>query len=109
MEPENRITSSKKNDTVKIKKRLEKLKDLYLDDLIEKEVYKLEYNTLTAQLNSAALIQPDTTVKYKELLEKDLTILYNSFTLQERKVFWLGMIDKIIVDQDNNINFFLKK
>jgi len=98
----------KKFDTVKIKKRLEKLKDLYLDDLIDKESYKLEYDTLTTQLSSAIIVPLNTSERYKLCLEKDLLMIYETMSLQERKVFWLGMIDKIIIDKENHIDFFLK-
>jgi hypothetical protein len=109
MEQNHKINASKKYDTAKIKKRLEKLKDLYLDDLIDKEAYKIEYDTLNNQLNSMAIIQPSTKEKYTQYLEKDLNALYNTLTQQERKTFWLGLIDKIIVDTENHIDFFLRE
>jgi hypothetical protein len=28
---------------------------------------------------------------------------------EEQKVFWLGLIDKIIVDEQNKIDFFLQE
>jgi len=99
----------KKVDTVKIKKRLEKLRDLYLDDLIDKESYKLEYDVLTAQLNSVVIVPLSTSERYKQYLEEDLTALYKLMSLQEKKVFWLGIIDKIVVDTENRIDFFLKE
>jgi hypothetical protein len=95
-------------DTAKIKRRLEKLTDLYLDDLIDKESYKIEYDSLNAQLSTANSMRLDTSEKYRQYIEKDLPSVYQSFTLTERKTFWLGMIDKIIVDHDNNVDFFLK-
>ena len=110
-----RIEQRKKNgnnkrvDTAKIKRRLDKLKDLYLDDLIDKETYKLEYDSLTSQLNAAETVPPSTAEKYKQYLSKDIKALYSSMTLPERKVFWLALIDKIVVDNENNIDFFLKE
>jgi site-specific DNA recombinase len=99
----------KKIDTVRIKKRLEKLKDLYLDDLIDKDSYKIEYDALTDQLATASIMQPSTAEKYKSLREKDINNLYDSLSLQERKLFWLAIIDRITVDHNNNIDFFLKE
>ena len=47
------IRNTKKDNTKainKIKNKIEKLKDLYLDDLIDKETYKKDYENLNNQL-----------------------------------------------------------
>ncbi|SHO46875.1 Site-specific DNA recombinase [Anaerocolumna xylanovorans DSM 12503] len=109
MEKRRLSASVKKNDTAKTKKRMEKLKDLYLDDLIDKDSYKQEYALLTAQLDSIVPVQPAATEKYKAYLEQDINSLYEEMSPAERKIFWLGIIDRIVIDRENNIDFFLRE
>jgi DNA invertase Pin-like site-specific DNA recombinase len=95
-------------DVAKIRKRMDKLKDLYLDDLIDKSTYKLEYELLTKQISMASELPKPAVEKYKELINLNIEELYESLTLQERKAFWLGIIEKIVIDSDNNISFTLR-
>ena len=96
-------------DTAKIKKQLEKLKDLYLDDLIDKDSYKQEYKLLTAQLDSAAPVEPAPSEKCGIYLEQDINSLYQEMSPEERKIFWLGIVDRIVIDKENRIDFFLQE
>lgn len=101
--------SAKKMDAAKIKKRLEKLTDLYLDDLIEKDSYRQEYEMLTARLDSITSVQPIAAEKHTAYLEQDINSLYEEMSPEERKVFWLGIIERIVIDRENNIDFFLRE
>lgn len=95
-----------KPDTAKIKKRLEKLKDLYLDDLIDKESYKKEYESLNKQL--AYVPQENNVVQYANIKIDDFISTYGTLTQDEKKALWLGIIEKITFDEHGEIRFFLK-
>ena len=94
-------------DIAALRKRLDKLKDLYLDGLIDKDSYRLEYESINRQISDAT-VKPKSTEKYKELLHCDFMKLYNTFSLQERKSLWLGIIDHITVDENKHIEIFFK-
>lgn len=107
MEQKVRTNKSKKVDVAKIKRKIEKLKDLYLDDLIDKENYRFEYDSLMNKLNNTTNSSPSVAENPSLYLEADLMVIYSQMTLQERKAFWLGMIDKIVVDENSQIDFYL--
>lgn len=103
-----KTSQNKKIDTSAVKKRLDKLKDLYLDDLIDKDSYKIEYNSLTTQIAAANMTQSDAKERYEKLINQDIVNVYKLLTREEQKVFWLGIIDKIVFDKNKNIEFYLK-
>lgn len=97
--------ASKKNiDTAKIMAKLEKLKDLYLNDLILKEAYEKEYVALTATLNEA---KQQTEYSPKELNTKafkNIIKSYNNLSEESKKAFWSRTIKKIIVSQEGEFS-----
>lgn len=95
-------------DPNKIKNKLDKLKDLYLDDLIDKDTYKKEYEILTKQLNSIDNYRELDLNKYTNIIDGDFNKVYAELSLEERKAFWLGIINRIIIDHENNIEIFFK-
>ncbi len=108
IERKNNTGPKKAIDVTQINKKIDKLKDLYLDDLIDKDRYKLEYDSLVIQLNAATSCKQPSIEKYKEYIDNDIIEYYMKLSANGKKAFWLGIIDKIIVDQDNNISFYLK-
>jgi DNA invertase Pin-like site-specific DNA recombinase len=100
--------SSKKVDVSQINKKIDKLKDLYLDDLIDKDRYKMEYNSLVSQLQATPVYKQPTVEKYKEFINNDIVEYYEKMSPNGKKAFWLGLINKIVVDKDNNVEFFLR-
>lgn len=90
--------ATKPKDTVKIKKKMEKLKDLYLEDLISKEVYERDYRALEKDLY---LYQPSTQISVDDVnaaLSK-----YRDLTIESKKAFWSRIIRRIEIDRDGNI------
>ena len=93
----------------KLTKRLTKLKDLYLDDLISKSDYKEEYDIISKQLYELSLSEDSVdTSKYKKLLDMDIKSIYNNFSPTERKKFWLGALEKVLIDQNGKYEIFLR-
>lgn len=85
-------------DTAKIKKKMEKLKDLYLEDLISKEVYERDYRALEKDLY---LYQPITEISVDDVnaaLKK-----YKELTPESKKAFWSRIIRRIEADRDGNL------
>lgn len=83
----------------KIKLKIQRLKDLYLDDLISKEDYKkdyIKYNKELEDLKQPEIIQKD--YSYLEnLLNQNIFEIYSTFNIEEKRKIWLKIIDKIYV------------
>jgi site-specific DNA recombinase len=97
-----------KTSAANIKKRMERLKDLYLDDLLNKDTYRQEYSALTEQLTSTEAALAKSPRKSGQITVIKLGAVYSSMSLRERKAFWLGIIDRIIIDRENAIDFYFK-
>ncbi len=101
--------------TEKIKKKLNKLKDLYVNDLISMDDYKKDYDALNQQLAdlAAEAIEDKTPVDVeaiKVLLSKSTEEIYQTLTAENRRLFWRSFIDKIIVHSRDNMEIiFLRK
>ena len=98
-----KVVKSNPKKEENIKNKMYKLKDLYLDDLIDKETYKSEYQKLQAQLQE---VQKQTTIvnekkdfsKIEKILNSDYIKIYNNLSLENKRKFWLSIIDKIYVE-----------
>lgn len=93
-------------DTNKIKRKMEKLKDLYLNDLIEKETYEQDYISLRNQLREvyAPEQQPFKPVDTKQI--ETILSAYEWLTRQEKKEFWGRIIGTITITNDDH--FFVE-
>lgn len=85
-----------------IEKKIDKLKDLYLDDLINKETYKSDYKELTDKLNKLKSENIIPTKKDFSNLEKTINLniekIYLSLSDEEKRTFWINIIDKIYIE-----------
>lgn len=93
-------------DTAKIKRKMEKLKDLYLEDMIDRSVYEYDYSILRRQLEAAekanAALPPEIDIpQTKELLH-----LYPTLPAEGKKAFWNRIIKRLEIDADKNIRVF---
>lgn len=88
-----------------IRKKLEKLKDLYVDDLIDKETYKKDYKKLTDELQKIEkeklkLVspKPKDLSKVEQLLKLNYEEIYNSLSPLDKRSLWLSVIDSFYFD-----------
>lgn len=104
-------TAEKKRTDIQINKaalksKLTKLKELYVNDLIDLEEYKKDYEIYTAALNQIQNVPIETPPDFsavERLLETDFQNIYNSLTREEKRTLWRSVISEIRVDKDNNI------
>ena len=97
-------TSSK--DKARLKQKLTKLKELYVNDLIDIETYKKDYQIYTAaleQLPEPAIETPPNFSALEKLLKKDFKNIYNTLSREEKRTLWRTVINEIQVDSENNI------
>lgn len=97
----------------RIRKKLGKLKDLYVNDLINIEDYKKDYDDLNKQL--ADLLteaqEEETPVdieEIKKLLSESTEEIYQTLTAADRRSFWRGFIDRIIVHSRDDMEIIWK-
>lgn len=109
-------TIEHKDTTIQIKKKLEKLVELYTNDLIDIEHYKREYEVLNKKLiktniEKDSLKVENNIIKIKKLLDTKFLSIYSSFNNIEKRKFWLDVFSIINVSGlyiDKNNNFILK-
>lgn len=101
----NKTVSVKKENLKEIKKienKIIKIKDLYLEDLIDKNTYKSDYENLNKKLHELKkekfiLPQKDFS-KLKEIINLDICKIYCVLSDEEKRAFWLKIIDKIYIE-----------
>lgn len=83
----------------KCRNKLEKLKDLYLDDLIDKDAYKAEYarlNNMIADLEKQMDNDSDMDIDTVDtILNMDFESIYNTLQPNEKRYIWQSIIDYI--------------
>lgn len=85
----------------KARNKLYKLKDLYLDDLIDKDAYKAEYarlNGTVAELEKELDNDSDMDIDTVDtILNMDFESIYNTLQPNEKRYIWQSIIDYIEV------------
>lgn len=88
-----------------IENKIYKLKDLYLDDLIDKDTYKKDYENLSDKLtklkNIQDLPQKIDTTKLQNIINANFNEIYISLNLEEKRNFWLNIIETITIENGN--------
>ena len=92
-------------DEVKIRRKMEKLKDLYLNDLIDRDTYERDYTALRDQLREAnePAVQPPQPVNI--LAIQTALAAYSELSRQNQKEFWTRVISRITITNDDH--FFI--
>lgn len=84
-----------------IQKRLNKLKTLYLNDLITLDEYKADHDRYCRELEELPdLIQSNKNIDYmKKLLDTDFEAMYQTFSNEEKRFFWRSILKEIRVSR----------
>lgn len=89
-----------------IEGKLQKLKDLYLNDLITMDEFKLDREKLLLQLEKikAEDSRPVKDLSYlREFLKMDFESVYSTFAIPEKRELWRSIIREIRIDHEKNI------
>lgn len=121
-EYDTRVSEKKKNKKAgttekaieKIKKKLNKLKELYINEMIDLDEYKKDYDDLNRQLaDLTAEIEeeeePIDIEAIKNLLSKSTEEIYQTLTAEDRRKFWRSFIDHITVHSREHMEIEWKK
>lgn len=94
-----------------IETKLSKLKDLYLNDLIQLEDYKKEYKVLCEQLERVQELHQEEKKDFTELeklLQSDFRKMYSSLNNEARRTLWNAVIDHITPSPSGDFDIFFK-
>jgi len=91
---------------------MEKLGNLYLEDMIDVDYYKKEYNNLKQQLN---IVETKEEIKeeiidyssLKNFLDNDFITIYNTLENKEKREFWFSIIENITFNSKTDFNINL--
>ena len=91
-------------DTAKVMAKIEKLKDLYINDLLPKDIYERDYNELSRLLKEAAeQATIESSVKPLDLKKLDnFAESYQKLSPDSRKAFWSRILSKITVTPEGD-------
>lgn len=98
-------TAPPKIDIAKIQRKIEKLKDLYLNDLIDRDIYEKDYKNLKGELAKASIVQDELkkTINIDTILES--LSIYPKLSEDGKKEFWSRILKKIVISNDD---FFIE-
>ncbi len=93
-------------DKASLRRKLSKLKELYVNDLIDLEEYRKDYEIYSAaleQLPVPAQEAPPDFNAVRKLLTADFKAIYDTLTREEKRSLWRSVIEEIRIDNDGNI------
>ncbi len=86
-------------------RKMNRLKDLYFDELIDKKTYRKDYEKYAAMLAEIpAPTTPNVDIKaVQDMLSEGFRATYEKSNREGRRAFWRRAIKKIVIDKENNI------
>ena len=106
----NGVSPAQKNpaaEAARIRSKLKKLYELFMDDLIDKEMYRVEYAELQKKLSeatAAAAVPRKDVSSLKEFLTQDWEEIYKTFNEQEKSSFWKSIVQSVNVHEDGEMD-----
>lgn len=103
------------NRSNEYKNKMNKLTDLYLSDLIQKDKYEFEYKKYESLYEEAKRQESESkkeinVKKIQKFVSDNMMELYDTLTDLEKQKFWRNIIEKIIItDKDNYKVEFLRE
>lgn len=104
---EKKRTSNSRHEKAALKNKLSKLKELYVNDLIDIEEYKKDYEIYSAALKN--IQEPEVKKTYfdieknKKLLSGDFVNLYKEMGRDKKRTFWRSILREVKVDNNNKV------
>lgn len=98
-----------KISTAPIKRKLTRLKELYVSDLIDIEEYKRDFDMYNRQLEEIELDPRPEKVDIEGLqrfLQSDFNAIYGTLNAEEKRIFWRSILKEIRCDKTLNIEIF---
>lgn len=93
-------------DELKLRRKMEKLKDLYLNDLIDRDTYERDYTALRDELRAANVPAQRPQKPVNIVVIQTALSAYDELSRQHKKEFWGKMVNKITITNDDH--FFVE-
>lgn len=91
-------------DTTAIKRKMDKLTDLYLNDLISRDKYEVEYRDCQARLNAAErIVGPPNVKEYTTVMD-----IYSTLSRAAKRAFWGAAIETVTCKDGTPFDFTLR-
>ena len=93
-------------DRAAVRRKLSRLKDLYMNEVIDLEEYKRDYEALSTQLKECPAPPPASRPNFEAVeafLVKDFRQMYDALEREEKRTLWRSIIKEIRVDKDQQI------
>ena len=81
---------------------MEKLKDLYLNDLIDRNTYEHDYLSFQEELRQAAAAAEPLLKPAGSKVLTDIQFLYSELSKSYKKEFWIRVVEKIIITNEDH-------
>lgn len=107
----NKKSINKDTDKSVIKKKLNKLSELYVNEMIDMDYYKKEYSMLQEKLKSIEEQEKDIEIidysKILDIINSDWLTIYRALENKQKREFWATLIDFILINgkEDFDIKF----
>lgn len=95
VEAESKTISLPIDNTEQIRAKQEKVKELFINDLIDLPEYKKRIDELESKIIVTAPKPRANTARLKKLLETNALSFYQTFTRDEKRAFWRGIIKEL--------------
>ena len=92
-------------ERTQLRKRLDRLKEVYLDGLLTKERYRAEYGAITKRLDELTEAPEPNFQKTRQILKSDIEKIYPTLTRAEKRTFWRSILERIVVDEEVELYF----
>lgn len=86
-----------------LEKKIERLKDLYVEELISLEEYKADKERYSAEIATLQAVKTADLTTHKELLEMDIEGYYGALTQEQKRGFWRSIVKEIKFDSNRDI------
>lgn len=93
-------------DRAAIRRKLSRLKELYVNELIDLEEYKRDFEKYTAMLEEKPAAPPDQRPDFEaieRLLSQDFRTIYDGLERDEKRTLWRSVISEIRIDNAQRI------
>lgn len=102
------------NKIKNIKTKMNKLTNLYLNDMVDMEFYKTEYQNLKDSLKKEEIIMQPQIIntkkidEIKKLLDDNFNSIYCSLSDNEKRIMWGKVFNYLVIDTKSKDNFILE-
>lgn len=89
-----------------LQRKVNKLKELYVNELIGLEEYKTDKEQYLEQITKLSALEsekPKDLDRLRKIVSDDITALYWEWGREQRRTFWRDLIDRITVDANRKI------